>query len=89
MKTILFYWSKGADIRRKILKIIADCESRNEPCYLNVLAEKFGLSHVAIRKHLDLLREEGYVKILNPEGKPNYLALTKKGVDVLKEFSAH
>lgn len=88
MKTILFYWSKGADVRRRILKIIAGCDSRKKPCYLNLLAEKLDLSHVATKKHLDLLLEEGYVKILNPGGKPNYLVLTKKGAETLKEFSA-
>ncbi|VVB65561.1 Uncharacterised protein [Candidatus Gugararchaeum adminiculabundum] len=87
MKTILFYWSKGADVRRKIIKAIAECEKKENPCYLNLLAEKFELSHVAVKKHLDLLLEEGYVKILNPDGKPVYLALTKKGTDMLQEFS--
>lgn len=87
VKTILFYWSKGAEIRRKTLRIIAECERSKRPCYLNLLAEKFKLSHVAVRKHLDLLREEGYIKILNPKGKPNYLALTKKGSEALAEFS--
>ncbi len=87
MKTILFYWSKGADIRRGILKVIAECEKKDKPCYLNILAEKFSLSHVAIKKHLDLLVDEGYVHPINPKGKPVYLAVTKMGQDVLKEFS--
>ena len=87
MKTILFYWSKGADTRRKLLRLIADCERKNEPCYLNVIAEKFGLSHVAVKKHTDLMIEEGYLKILNPGGKPVYIAVTEKGIEVLKEFS--
>ena len=88
MKTILFYWSKGADVRRRILRAIAECERRKRPCYLNLLAGKFRLSHVAVKKHLDLLIEQGYAKVLNPKGKPNYLSLTKKGTDVLKEFSS-
>ncbi len=88
MKTILFYWSKGSDTRRKLIRIIADCERRSEPCYLNLLAERMGLSHVAIKKHLDLLVEEGYVRILNPGGKPVFLALSEAGIDALKEFSS-
>jgi predicted ArsR family transcriptional regulator len=88
MKTILFYWSKGSDTRRKLIRLIAQCEREGEPCYLNILAEKMGLSHVAIRKHLDLLVDEEYVKVLNPGGKPVYLALTPKGIDMLKEFSS-
>ncbi len=87
MKTILFYWSKGSDTRRKLVRAIAECERHGEACYLNFLAEKMGLSHVAIKKHMDLLVEGGYVKVLNPGGKPVYLVLTSKGIEVLKEFS--
>ncbi len=86
MKTILFYWSKGSEIRRRIIKEVSDCERKKKPCYLNSIAAKFRLSHVAIKKHADLLLEEGYLKILNPGGKPNYLSLTKKGAEVFKEF---
>jgi predicted ArsR family transcriptional regulator len=88
MKTILFYWSKGSDTRRKIIRLIAECERQGEACYLNILADKLKLSHVAIKKHMDLLLEEGYVRVLNPGGKPVYLVLTEKGINVLKEFSA-
>jgi DNA-binding MarR family transcriptional regulator len=88
MKTILFYWSKGADTRRKLLRLIADYERHGEACYLNVLAEKIKLSHVAIKKHVDLMIDEDYVKILNPGGKPVYLALTPNGIEILKEFSS-
>lgn len=87
MKTILFYWSKGADTRVNLIRTIADFERRNEGCYLNLVSDKLKLSHVAVKKHLDLLIDEDYVKVLNPGGKPNYLALTDKGIDVLKEFS--
>jgi len=88
MKTILFYWSKGSDTRRRIIRIIADCEKTSEACYLSVIAEKLKLSHVAVKKHLDLLLDEGYVSVLNPDGKPNFLNLTHKGREMLKEFSA-
>ncbi|MBI5046759.1 hypothetical protein HZC07_03435 [Candidatus Micrarchaeota archaeon] len=87
MKTILFYWSKGSDTRRTLIRIIAECERQSEACYLNLIAEKLKLSHVAIKKHLDVLLEEQYVRILNPGGKPIYLVLTDKGIEVLKEFS--
>jgi predicted ArsR family transcriptional regulator len=88
MKTILFYWSKGADTRRKLIRLIAECERKNQPCYLNVLAEKLGLSHVATKKHTDLLIEDGFVKVINPGGKPVYLALTGKGTGMIKELSS-
>ena len=85
-KTILFYWSKGAQMRVKLLNWIAKCIKKGEPCYLNVLAKKVNLSHVAVKKHLDLLLEEEYIKEINPNGKPVYLDLTAKGKDVLAEF---
>lgn len=85
-KTILFYWSKGAKMRVKLLNEIHKCNKRNEACYLNLLAEKVKLSHVAVKKHLDIMVEEDYVKELNPNGKPVYLELTEKGIEVLKEF---
>jgi len=88
MRTILFYWSKGADTRVAMIKTIARCERKGEPCYLNMIAEEMKLSHVALKKHLDLLVEQGYVEILNPGGKPVYLSLTPKGIEVLKEFSS-
>jgi predicted transcriptional regulator len=51
------------------------------------IAKKFNVTHVAVKKHLDLLLEEGYVKQINPKSKPVYLELTKKGKDVLNEFA--
>lgn len=88
MKTILFYWSKGAETRRGIVRFMAQCERSNNPCYLSTLAEKLGLSHVAIKKHVDLLLEEHYMKIKNPGGKPAFLILTEKGREVFREISA-
>ena len=87
MKTILFYWSRGADTRVRILKKIGHCSAKGEGCYLNNIAASMGLSHVGIKKHLDLLVEEGYVRVINPGGKPVFVELTHKGLDVLEEFS--
>ena len=87
MKTILFYWSRGADTRVKILRLIGKCEKSGKACYINTLAKEISLSHVAIKKHLGLLLEEGYVKILNPSGKPKFLALTSEGKKTFREFS--
>ena len=83
MKTILFYWSKGSETRRSIIRIIY--ENQKSGCYLNLIAEKIGISHVAIKKHLDLLLEEGYVKIINPSGKPIFLELTERGLEIFNE----
>ncbi len=85
-KSILFYWSKGAKVRVKLLNEIDKCSKKNEPCYLAVLAEKLNLSHVGAKKHLDLLVKEGFVRELNPQGKPIYVELSDTGKEVLKEF---
>lgn len=87
MKTILFYWSRGAETRRGIVRLMAECEKRKKPCYLSVLAEKLKVSHVAAKKHVDLLIDEKYVKIMNPGGKPAFLALTDKGKEVFREIN--
>lgn len=85
-KSILFYWSKGADIRRKILLIISKCNKKNKACYLNQIAKELKLTHVAAKKHTDLLLEEGYIGQMNPNGKPIYLELTKNGNKVILGF---
>ncbi len=86
MKTVLFYWSKGADTRVRILKEIRKCAKGNEPCYLNTIAANMKLSHVGIKKHIDILIEEGYIRVINPGGKPLFLELTESGNEVLDEF---
>ncbi|HZX44307.1 MAG TPA: hypothetical protein VFF28_01350 [Candidatus Nanoarchaeia archaeon] len=85
-KSILFYWSKGADVRRKILKILSDCEKQAKPCFLNIAAKKLSLTHVAVKKHIDLMVEEGYIEPINPKGKPVFLKLTPLGKGVIKEL---
>jgi predicted ArsR family transcriptional regulator len=71
----------------KILKKIGQCSAKGEGCYLNTIAASLKLSHVGIKKHLDLLTEEGYVRLINPGGKPVFLELTHKGREVLSEFT--
>ena len=88
MKTILFYWSKGADTRRQIIRLIAECERESKPCYLNIIADKLAITRAAVKPHLEILTKYGYIQALNPGGKPNYLVLTPQGIEVLKEFSS-
>lgn len=85
-KSILFYWGKGSSMRVKLLHEIHKANLEQKPCYLNLLAEKVGVSHVAAKKHLDLMIEEEYVREINPNGKPVYLEITEKGIGVLNEF---
>ncbi len=85
-KSILFYWSKGSDTRRKIIRLMYESEKENKPCFLNIIANKLNLTHVAVRKHLDLLIEEKYIKPINPSGKPIYLKLADSGKAMVKEL---
>lgn len=87
MKSVLFYWGKGAETRVSIIKIIGECNQKKLPCYLNQIAQKMNLSHVAIMKQLNLLLEEGYIREVNPDGKPIYLELTENGKKILQEFT--
>jgi predicted ArsR family transcriptional regulator len=84
-ESVLFYFSKGADTRRDIIQIVED--KQNEGIYLSEIADKLDMSHVAVRKHLDLLLENDYLEYLNPEGKPKYLQLTGEGERALRDFS--
>ncbi|MFB6242203.1 MAG: helix-turn-helix domain-containing protein [Candidatus Nanosalina sp.] len=84
-ESVLFYFSKGSDTRREIVRVVE--EKEDEGIYLNKLAEELDLSHVAVRKHLELLLENSYLEYINPEGKPKYLELTEKGERVLEDFT--
>jgi len=86
-RSVLFYWSKGAHTRRRILSLMQKLNDEHNPCFLNVLSELMELSHVAVKKHIELLIDEEYIKPLNPDGKPVYLELTDTGRDVLQEFA--
>jgi len=88
MKAVLFYFSKGAQIRVRIIKLIGLHNQKNKPIFLNMLARKLRMSHVAMKKHIELLMEYGYIKTVNPDGKPVYLKLTKKGKEIATEFSS-
>ncbi|MFA6049242.1 MAG: hypothetical protein WC792_04865 [Candidatus Micrarchaeia archaeon] len=86
MKSILFYWSKGAELRRRLVATMAKECAGKRSCYLSKLAGILGISHVALKKHVDLLAEEGYVEELNAGGKPTFLKLTREGEKLAKEF---
>lgn len=87
MKSVLFYWSRGAKTRCTMIKAVYECDKKNEPCYQNSIAEQLGITFVAVKKHLSILIEEGYIKIINPKGKPHYLKLTEKGEDIYLELT--
>lgn len=88
-RSVLFYWSKGAEIRRNIIRFIRTRNLKDEPCFLNMIAKEVYLSHVAVKKHIDLLISEGYIKPINPDGKPIYLELTPVGRQEYDEIFNH
>ena len=85
-KTVLFYWSKGASTRVRILNSAFQCQQKKQPCFLNQIADALQLSHVAVKKHVDLLIQEDYLKEVNPKGKPIFLELSEKGKKIVYEF---
>jgi len=85
-RSVLFYWSKGAHTRRRILSVTRELNDEHKPCFLNALSEQLELSHVAVKKHVELLIDEKYIKPINPNGKPVYLELTDAGREVLIEI---
>lgn len=86
-ETVLFFLSEGGDVRCTIVRLVKEANDAQEGIYLNVLAEELGMSHVAARKHVQLLLEEGYLAYKNPDGNPKYLELTEKGEDIYAEIS--
>ena len=82
--SILFFWGKGAETRRRILRTMEKWQNEGKPCFLATIAKEIGISHVAAKKHVDLLVEEGYIRQINPGGKPVFLELTCKGKKALE-----
>lgn len=82
-ESVLFYFSKGAETRREIIRIVD--RNQEDGIYLSEIADELDMSHVAARKHVELLREEDYLEHINPEGKPKYLRLTDDGEEIQKK----
>jgi DNA topoisomerase IA len=87
--SVLFLWSKGAFIRRKILLEVHNAEKNRSPIFVTrlqqILINKMEKkpSRSTIRKHVNVLLEFNYIRIINKEGKPKYLALTDLGEKVI------
>ncbi len=84
-ETVLFYLLEAGDKRLKMLRLVTEAEEEQEGMYLTKLAENLDISHVAARKHLQLLLDEGYLQYKNPDGKPKFLELTEEGHDILED----
>lgn len=88
MDSIIFLHSKGANTRRKIIKILHK-QTENDLHNAVMLAKKTEISKVSIKKHIDLLVKNEYVKKINPESKPIFLMLTEKGTTAAKKYMLH
>ncbi len=88
MKSVLFYWSKGANVRRKLMVYAANREKEREPYFLNSIAAHLNISRTAAKKHLKLLLNGKFLTEVNPGGKPVFLRLTKAGKRIVKELSS-
>ena len=83
---IIFLHSKGSETKRKIIKILYQQDKEARIHCLTTLADNLSISKVAIKKHVDYLNYMGYIYKINPNGKPVFLKLTSKGVDVIKKY---
>jgi DNA-binding MarR family transcriptional regulator len=86
MEEIILLYSNGAPIRRKILQLFHTKEKDSWPLCLTSVAGQFDISKVAIKRHVDLLLENGYLEKINPAGKPVYLKLTSKGTETARKY---
>lgn len=84
-EAVLFYLSPAGEKRLTILRLVNEAEDEQEGMYLNKIADELDISHVAARKHLELLLEGDYLRYKNPDGKPKYLEMTTDGYRVLSE----
>lgn len=94
--SILFVWSKGARQRRNILAEIERSQNKKEPIYVSKLSETLSksekngeISISAIRKHVKVLVEYGFVEPINKGGKPEYLQLTDTGKKTIEKIKLH
>ncbi|MHA2105696.1 MAG: hypothetical protein ACW981_19900 [Candidatus Hodarchaeales archaeon] len=90
--SVLFLWSKGAFIRRKILLEVHNAEKNRSPIFVTKLQQILDNkidnypSRSTIRKHVNVLLEFNYIRIINKKGKPKYLALTDFGKKIITLF---
>ena len=92
--SLLFLWSKGANTRRKIIKIIANQQNSANPVYIseitkifnnNLVEEEHSVTNSSIRKHIKVLKEYNLIKPINEGGRPEYLELTEEGKFIINK----
>ncbi|OLS26384.1 MAG: hypothetical protein HeimC3_09340 [Candidatus Heimdallarchaeota archaeon LC_3] len=91
--SLLFIWTKGAKIRREIVKIVFSYQEKNEAIFLskitNDLIEKYTEKKVTIslvRFHLKSLEKYNLIESINKGGRPEYLSLTREGLDAFNRI---
>jgi hypothetical protein len=102
--SMLFIWSKGAKIRRKILNIISEAQDNNRPIFISEITKiynsKIGsdgkksentakkVTISAIRKHVKILVQYDLIRPINKGGRPEYLQLTEEGKNAVQQALA-
>ena len=86
MESVIFLHSRGAELRRKIIRSLYLQENEKIRYCSSTLARKSSISKVAMKKHIDYLVYLGYIDKINPMGKPIFLRLTPKGSKTAKKF---
>lgn len=96
--SLIFFWSKGSLVRRRILIIIADAQETHQPIFVSEIARLYNetmekkkeihriLTNSAIRKHIQFLIKYGIVIPINKGGRPEYLELTLDGIEAVKRI---
>ena len=97
--SIVILWSKGAYQRKRILLEIARAQKEGNPIFVSKIAERLislsenqdkhdkPISLSAVRKHVKVLTQFGFIKSINLGGKPEYLQLTTEGEKAVQLLS--
>jgi repressor of nif and glnA expression len=92
---MLFIWTKGAKIRREIIKLMNFLEGNEESIFLSKITEEINkffqektITISVVRFHLKSLIKYGLVQEINKGGKPEYLKLTQEGLDACERLKA-
>lgn len=86
MESVIFLYSKGGTLRRRIIQFLYKERNKMMLHYLSTLSDEIGISKPAMKKHVDSLTEFGYIDKVNPGGNPTFLRLTEKGCETAKRY---
>ncbi|MHA2105308.1 MAG: hypothetical protein ACW981_17910 [Candidatus Hodarchaeales archaeon] len=86
--SMLFIWTKGAKIRREIIRVVYGLQKKNESIFLSKITEEINeifqektITISVVRFHLKSLIKYGLIQEINKGGRPEYLKLSQEGLD--------